>query len=73
MEYFENTEFTDTFIGTGLNSSRVYPSKISIVISVVDRVVFNFTSLRLQNLTKISFACPGSSLSTLTGSILKLS
>ena len=56
MEYLLKTEFTSTLIGTYLKSSKLFPSKISIVISVLSLVVFNFTSLSEQNRTKIYFS-----------------
>jgi hypothetical protein len=44
IEYLENTALTETFIGTGLNSSKVFPSNISRVISVLLLVVLSFSS-----------------------------
>jgi hypothetical protein len=44
IEYLLKTEFTETLIGTGLKSSKVFPSKISKVISVLLLLVFNLSS-----------------------------
>jgi len=59
IEYLLYTELTYTLIGTGLNSSSVFPSKISQVRSVVLFSVFNLSSLFELNLHIIYFSSPG--------------
>lgn len=44
MLYLLKTALTETFIGTGLNNSYVFPSRISKVISVLLLLVLSLSS-----------------------------
>jgi hypothetical protein len=61
IEYLEKTAFSYTLIGTGLKSSRVFPSSISRVISVLLLLVFSLSSFWQMNRTVIYFSWLGSS------------